>query len=171
MRTLTHRKNERGATIAEFAVVALLFFTIIIGIIEFGRLLYTHNALTDATRAGARFASLHHGATADDELAVKRYVVYGPNGAFDAFGNATTPPLIAGLTTDMVQVTFHGVDTDGNPNTPPEYGSNLGSATVSIENYQFNLSIPVIGRALTLPTYTTTSMAESAGEKPADITP
>src|SRR4051812_48591499 len=99
--TLTHRRNERGTTIAEFAIVALIFFTIIIGIIEFGRLLYTHNALTDATRQGARYASLHHGATSDDELAVKKFVVYGPNGKFDKDGNATTAPLIAGLTVDM----------------------------------------------------------------------
>ena len=150
-------------------MVALLFFTIIFGIIEFGRLLYTHNALTDASRLGARYAALHTGANANDILAVKRYVVYGPNGTFDALGNATSPPLINDLTLNMVQVTFNGVDTDGNPATPPEYGTNLGSATVSIENYEFNLSIPVVGRRLTLPNYTTTAMAESAGEEPEPI--
>jgi hypothetical protein len=173
VKTLAQRKNERGATIAEFAVVALLFFTIVFGIIEFGRLLYTHNALTDATRKGARYASIHHGANANDELAVKRYVVYGPNGTFDQLGNPTSPPLIAGLTMDMVFVDFEGADADGNPATPgtTEYGSNLGSATVWIENYQFNLSIPVIGRTLTLPKYTTTAMAESAGEEPGAINP
>ena len=173
MKTYQNRKSERGSTIAEFAVVALLFFTIIFGIIEFGRLLYTHNALTDATRRGARYASIHHGATAADKLAVKNYVVYGPNGTFDKDGNPTSPPLINGLTTAMVNVDFVGVDADGNPATPGKtaYGTNLGSTTVSIQNYQFNLSIPVIGRTLTLPTYTTTSMAESAGEEPADITP
>src|SRR5689334_5576390 len=99
---LDHRKNERGTTMAEFAVVALLFFTIIFGIIEFGRLLYIHNALTDATRAGARYGALHHGATSADQTAVKKYVVYGPNGTFDAKGNPTSPPLIADLTTTMV---------------------------------------------------------------------
>jgi Flp pilus assembly protein TadG len=173
VKKLDHRKNERGATIAEFAVVALLFFTILIGIIEFGRLLYIHNALTEATRAGARYGSIHHGATANDQQAVKNFVVYGPNGTFDGKGNPTSPPVIANLTTNMVIVDFEGVDADGDPATPgnTNYGSNLGSVTVSIENYQFNLSIPVIGRTLTLPKYTTTSMAESAGEEPADITP
>lgn len=163
------RTNERGTTIAEFAVVALLFFTIIIGIIEFGRLIYTHNALTDATRAGARYASLHHGANANDQLAVKRYVVYGPTATFDALGQTGSPPMIAGLTLDMVHVRFDGVDTDSNPATPPEYGTNLGSATVWIEGYQFNLSIPVLGRTLTLPKYITTAPAESAGNDPQDI--
>jgi Flp pilus assembly protein TadG len=171
VKKLEHRKNERGATVAEFAVVALLFFTIMFGIIEFGRLLYIHNALTDATRAGARYGSIHHGASDADKLAVKNYVVYGPNGTFDKQGNPTSPPLIANLTTDMVNVDFEGVDADGDPSTPgnTNYGTNLGSVTVSIENYQFNLNIPVVGRVLTLPTYTTTSMAESAGEEPDDI--
>ena len=171
MKTLNQRHNEKGTTVAEFAVVALLFFTMIFGIIEFGRLLYTHNALTDATRRGARYAALHPGITDADKQAVRNFVVYGANGTFDGDGNPTSAPLINDLTTDMVEVEFTGVDLDGDPATPgtTPYGTNLGNATVSIENYQFNLNIPVIGRALTLPAYTTTSMAESAGEEPDDI--
>ena len=171
VKTLNHRHHERGATVAEFAVVALLFFTMIFAIIEFGRLLYTHNALTDATRRGARYAVLHHGVTEADKDAVKNFVVYGANGTFDIDGNPTSPPLIHDLTTDMVDVDFVGVDLDGDPDTPgtTNFGSNLGVATVKIENYQFNLSIPVIGRVLTLPEYSTTLTAECAGEEPADI--
>lgn len=168
MKTLNHRHNERGATVAEFAVVALFFFTLIFAIIEFGRLLYTHNALTDATRRGARYAVLH----TNNEEAVKNFVVYGPGVTFDADKNPSKPPLINDLTTDMVEVEYEGVDLDGDPATPgaTNFGSNLGTATVKIENYQFNLSIPVIGRTLTLPEYTTSLTAESAGEEPADIT-
>jgi hypothetical protein len=171
VKNLNHKHNEKGTTVAEFAVVALLFFIMIFGIIEFGRLLYTHNALTDATRRGARFASLHNGLSDADKLAVKNFVVYGPNGTFDEDGNPTSAPLIHDLTTDMVEVEFNGVDLDGDPATPETtaFGTNLGQATVSIENYQFNLNIPVIGRALTLPEYTTTTMAESAGEEPDPI--
>ena len=167
MKTFNHRHNERGTTIAELAMVALLFFTIIFGIIEFGRLLYTHNALTDATRAGARFAVLN----TEDVDKVKNYVVYGPDVTFDADDNPSKPPRIHGLTTAMVEVEFEGVDLDGNPDTPgtTNFGTNLGTATVRIENYQFNLSIPVVGRALTLPAYTTTLTAESAGEQPSPI--
>ncbi|HEY2962448.1 MAG TPA: TadE/TadG family type IV pilus assembly protein [Pyrinomonadaceae bacterium] len=171
MKIRSHRQSERGTTVAEFAVVALLFFTLIFGIIEFGRLLYTHNALTDATRRGARFAVLHQGLTDGDKTAVKNEVVYGPNGTFDDKGNATSPPLINGLTTDMVEVNFEGVDIDGDPDTPEKtaFGTNLGMATVKIKDYKFFLSIPVIGRTLTLPTYETTLTAESAGEIPDPI--
>ena len=171
MKNLKHKRNEKGTTIAEFAIVALLFFTMIFGIIEFGRLLYIHNALTDATRRGARFAAINRGISDADKLAVKNFVVYGPGVTFDGAGNPSRPPMINDLTPEMVQVTFEGVDLDGDPATigTTGYGTNLGQATVSIQKYQFNLSIPVVGRVLTLPTYTTTTMAESAGEEPADI--
>lgn len=169
MKISHHRHSERGTTVAEFAVVALIFFTLIIGIIEFGRLLYTHNALTDATRRGARYAVLHKEA---DVTAVKNEVVYGANITTDLKGNITSPPLINGLTTDMVEVTYTGVDKDGDPATTDDFtafGTNLGTATVKIKDYQFFLSIPVIGRNLTLPTYETTLTAESAGEIPDPI--
>ncbi len=146
-------------------MVATLFFTLIFGIIEFGRMLYTHNALADATRRGARYAVLHPSASA---MAVKNEVVYGSN--VDADGNPTGPPLISGLTTAMVDVSYEGEDTDGDPDTPPtSFGSNLGTATVKINGYTFNLTIPVVGRAVPMPDYATTLSAESAGEIPADI--
>ncbi|HEX6045118.1 MAG TPA: TadE/TadG family type IV pilus assembly protein [Pyrinomonadaceae bacterium] len=167
MKNFEMRRGERGTSVAEFAMVALLFFTLIFGIIEFGRMLYTHNALADATRRGARYAVLHPGTA---ELAVKNEVVYGSNATFDVDGNPTSRPLISGLTTAMVDVTYEGEDLDGDPATlPSAFGSNLGTATVKINGYSFNLSIPVIGRAVPMPDYSTTLSAESAGEIPGDI--
>jgi len=159
MKNLTSRRGEKGTSVAEFAVVALVFFIIIIGIVEFGRLLYTHNALTDATRRGARFASLHSGTSGD---AVKNEVVYGRKATYDAQGNPTSPPVINGLTTTMVKVDYVGVPI-GPSGTMSGYGTNLGTTTVKIEGYTFDLMIPLLGRQLTLPTYTTTYTAESAG--------
>lgn len=168
MKHFDNRKNERGTSVAEFATVALFFFVMIFGIIEFGRMLYTHNALADATRRGARYAVLH---PASDATAVKNQVVYGVNGTFDTLGNPTSPPLIAGLTTSMVDVTYEGEDTDDDPATDPtSFGSNLGTATVKITGYSFNLSIPVIARPVPMGDYSTTLSAESAGEIPGDIT-
>ena len=47
---------KRGATLIEFALVAMFFLTLLIGIMEFGRWLYTLNAANEATRWGARLA-------------------------------------------------------------------------------------------------------------------
>jgi Flp pilus assembly protein TadG len=49
-------KRQSGVAAVEFAVVAALFFTLLIGIMEMGRLLWTWNAAVEATRLGARLA-------------------------------------------------------------------------------------------------------------------
>ncbi|TDF66195.1 TadE/TadG family type IV pilus assembly protein [Cupriavidus sp. L7L] len=49
-------KRQRGATAVEFAIAAVLFFSLLLGILEFGRVLYTWNAVAEATRWGARQA-------------------------------------------------------------------------------------------------------------------
>ena len=48
-------KDQKGATIVEFSIIALLFFTLIFGIIDFGLLLFNQQVITNAGREGARF--------------------------------------------------------------------------------------------------------------------
>jgi len=48
--------GERGATAVEFAIVATLLCTLLIGIMEFGRILFYWNTAAEATRLGARIA-------------------------------------------------------------------------------------------------------------------
>ena len=152
---------------AEFAIISVVFFMIIFGIVEFGRLFYTHNALTDAARRGARYAALHH---ETDVACVKNVVVYGETHVDPTTCVPSGPALINGLTTDKVFVTYIGADADNDPSTPPtDYGMNLGTATVEIKNYTFNLSIPFARKTLTMPHYITTLTAESAGEEPTPI--
>lgn len=50
------QRRQRGAAIVEFALVAMIFFTALIGVMEFGRWLFTLNAANEATRLGARLA-------------------------------------------------------------------------------------------------------------------
>lgn len=151
----TNRTGERGTTMAEFAIIAVVFFMIIFGIIEFGRLFYTHNALTDAARRGARYAVLHKKSDID---CVKKVVVFGETNVNPTTCVETGLPLINGLTTTNVIVTY-----------APDYGMNLGTATVEITNYTFNLSIPFARQTLRMPRYATTLTGESAGEMPTPI--
>lgn len=167
------RQDETGGSMAEFAIVALTFLTIIFGIIEFGRLLYTHNALADAARRGARYAviNLAEGETdgsPQDAICVKNVVIYGEThiGPRDEGCVPTGPPLINGIDTALIETEYNGADLDDTPGSPNPYGTNLGTATVTIRNFTFNLSIPFVGRALTMPIYTTTLTAESAGFEP-----
>ena len=170
MKLRAFKKSERGAAVAEFAVACLFFFTLLIGIIEFGRLLYTHNALTDAARRGARYATLH----SQNATCVRNVVIYGEKHV-DESCEPTGPPLINGLAdADVnISVTYEGADTDNDPEDPTpidtSYGTNLGTATVSIENFTFNLGIPLLNINLTMPNYRTTLSAESAGEEPEEL--
>lgn len=50
------RGRQEGAAAVEFALIAILFFSLLMGIIEFGRVLFTYNAAVEATRYGARVA-------------------------------------------------------------------------------------------------------------------
>lgn len=52
-----HRSKERGAAAVEFAIVISLLVLIVGGIIEFGRVFWYLDALTKATRDGARYLS------------------------------------------------------------------------------------------------------------------
>lgn len=168
MRNYHARDNERGSTMAEFAVVAGLFFMMIISVIEFSRLLYTHNALTDAARRGARFAALHKEA---DETCARNVVIYGENHVDMNNGCAPTgPALVNGIEAADINIVYQGADTDNDLSDPTpidtSYGTNLGTVTVTIENYQFNLQVPYFQVGIDLPDYTTTITAESAGEEP-----
>jgi Flp pilus assembly protein TadG len=51
-------RDRRGITSVEFAVVAVLFFTAVLAVIDFGRLLWQWNLATQATRIGARAAAV-----------------------------------------------------------------------------------------------------------------
>ena len=62
MNTRSQRRKrpagQTGAETVEFAVVSVVFLTLLIGIMEFGRMLYYWNSAEEATRLGARIAAV-----------------------------------------------------------------------------------------------------------------
>lgn len=60
----SHRRNpRRGASAVEFALVAPVFFLVVLGIMEFGRMVMTQQVITNASREGARIAVLDSATT------------------------------------------------------------------------------------------------------------
>ena len=137
---------ERGATLVEFSIAVTVFLISVFGVIEFGRALWVHNALTDAARRGARYATLHTAAQVGE---VKNVVVYG-----DPAGG--TQALVPNLTTANVTVSYSNM------------AVNKGSVSVGITDYQFQFVIPLIGTNITMPAYSTTLTGESVGIIPAN---
>lgn len=144
---ISSRKKERGSTLVEFAIAVTVFVTAMFAVLEFGRALWVHNALADAARRGARYAVLH---SAGDAASVKNIVVYG-----DAAGAGQ--PMLNNLTTANVSVTYNS------------FGLTAGTVSVSIENYQFQFVVPILGTTITMPKYSTTLTSESAGFIPANV--
>ena len=64
IQTNQKKNSERGSTLVEFAIGATVFLTVMFAVIEFGRALWVHNALSDAARRGARYAVVHPAADA-----------------------------------------------------------------------------------------------------------
>jgi Flp pilus assembly protein TadG len=50
------RRRESGVTLVESALILVLFFTLLFGVMEAGRFLNVRQVLTHAAREGARFA-------------------------------------------------------------------------------------------------------------------
>ena len=61
----------------EFALVAPLFFLLVFGMVEFGRMMMVQQILTNASREGARIAVLDNTTTADVDSAVQSYLSSG----------------------------------------------------------------------------------------------
>jgi TadE-like protein len=155
---LNAKSDQRGATLFEFAIGATVFMTAMFAVLEFGRALWTHNALSDAARRAARYA-IHQPAsnppgvkTTGTDVGpsvdkIKNVAVYGdPNGG--------TNPMVNDLTIDKVHVRYQ------------DFGLGEGTVGVTIEGYQFQFAIPMVGTTITMPDYNTTLTAENAGVMP-----
>lgn len=137
------QRRESGVTVIEFAISTMVFSLSLFGVIEFSRLLFTHNALTEAARRGTRYAVIHSA----DPAAVQNVVVFN-----DPNPPKGVEPKVKALKTANIKVNYS-----------PNFGVKLGTASVSITGYRFRFIVPFIGTYVLLPEYKTTLTAESAG--------
>src|SRR5215217_5209317 len=141
------KQDEKGSTLVEYAIGATVFIMAVFAVLEFGRALWTHNALTDAARQGARYAALHQSGGAEDTN-IKNLVVYGST-------SGGTKPIVPGLSTTNVQISRTG-----------DFSVNSGTATVKITGFQFQFVLPFLPKSINMPESATTLTGESAGLTP-----
>ena len=159
MRIQRFNRDERGAALVEFALGAAIFMMVVFAVLEFGILLWTHNALTDSARRGARYAinqcNPGDGACANSSTSIERtknVVVYGtPSPATGA------QPVVQGLSTANVQVNY------------ASFGVSAGRVTVSVDSFDYGFVLPLLGSAIRMPAYRTTLTGENAGYVPPDM--
>ena len=152
------KSGQRGATLVEFAIAATVFITAMFAVIDFGRALWTHNALADAARRAARYAvnqpaSSPAGAkTSGTNIgpsisAIRNVAIYGnPAGG--------SQPMVNGLTAANLSVKY------------TDFGVGSGTVSVTVTDYQFQFVIPFHGATITMPNYNTTLTGENAGTIP-----
>jgi Flp pilus assembly protein TadG len=100
------RRKRRAAAAVEFAIVAPLFFLLVFGLIEYGRMVMVQQIITNASREGARTAVLDGATTSGVQTAVNNYLTSGS---------------VSGAT----------VTVDPNPPTSAQYGDPV-TVTVSV---------------------------------------
>lgn len=67
-------KNQRGQSLVEGTLVMLVFFALLLGVIDFGQVIFSHQSLVERVRSAARWGSLHPDAGPGP---VRNYVLYG----------------------------------------------------------------------------------------------
>jgi len=140
-------RRQRGTSTVEFAMIATLFFILLFGIIEFGRLFFTWNTLAEGTRRGARVAAV----VQLNDSAIKNVAVFqSPDGS----GN----PVLPGLTTANVQVRY--LNAGGASTATFE---EIRFVQVAITGYQHSFMVPVVFTTFTVPEFRTTLPRESLG--------
>jgi Flp pilus assembly protein TadG len=99
--------KRRGASVVEFAVIAPIFFLIVLGIIEMGRAVMVSQVLVNASREGARKACLTSMTVAEVQTWVDEYLqtVGFPAGAATVtISNQTTEGGDFSTTSDLSAV-------------------------------------------------------------------
>lgn len=133
--------DEQGSTQVEYALVFLLFMTMILGTIDFARALYTYHFLSNAAREGTRWAAVN-GATCNNDSSCNGggYMNNGPANQADIstyIKNNLTP---LGIDTSKLTVTASWPGTGSGCTT-----ANSPGCPVQVQvSYNFSFFSPLV---------------------------
>ena len=133
---LPTRRAQAGVAAVEFALVCSLLVTLIFGVMEMGRLLWTWNAAVEATRLGARLAIVCD----KDDSDIKTRMI-------------SRLPV---LTTGNIRVTYLNPPAADNTCTSLD----CKAVRVSLTGVTHTTIIPFVPLSLTLPPFNTTLRKE-----------
>lgn len=143
-------KRQHGVFSVEFAIAGLLFFVLLFGVLEVGRLFYTVNTLHESVRRGARLAAV---CDIQDSLVLRR-------AAFaDSSGQSL---LLADLSSAQLQLRY--LDSNGNLLAAPLADFNrIRFVEVSLPTFTYRFLGPWPVEQINLPPFRATLLRESLG--------
>ena len=145
--------RQKGMTTVEFAIIGMLFFIILFGIIEVGRALFVWNGLADITRRAARIGA----------VCPPNHATVIPTAIYNAAGNGGSSGIISGLASSHVKVLYLDSTMTDLPNPETTDFSSVKYVQASIDGYKHQMLIPTFNITLTPPDFATTVPAESLG--------
>lgn len=137
------RKYQAGTTVVEFALVAALFLTVLLGIMDFGRILFTWNSAAEATRLGARVSVVCDKGAASVLAQMQKFVpVTSANvkiNWYDGNGNIST-------TCDSTSCAGVAVSISGLTITPVSPLTWIGFSSLSVPGFSTYLPREIMGQ-------------------------
>ena len=141
--------NSKGQALVEMAIIIPLLLFLVLGILEFGRFMYTKNSLTNAARAGARAAVVTYNISNGSEK-VNNSCTYSSGTSNDAVFSATCKSLTSGLRDKNIYMTLTV------PSTPPTSGEMIN---LKVQWNSYTTAVPKFFPQLnTIPMYGETAM-------------
>lgn len=133
-------RRSRGQALLESTLTLVVFLMMVMGILDFGQVMFIHQAMVQRVTSATRYAAVHP----DDVAGIKNLVVYAtitpPDGA---------SPFL-GLQTTQVDVARTG------------QGTGKERIQLSLTNYQYRFFSPGLAGLYTMKPVSTTIMVESA---------
>lgn len=143
------KRRQAGLATVEFAIVGAAAFTVLLGCIEIGRMLFVWNSIGEATRRAARVATI---CPVGDPAVVRAAMLNFTGQDIDS------SQYLHGLTPDKVKVTY--LDVAGATTVT---FADIAFVNVGITGYVHTLLIPFISPTVAVPAFSTTLPTESLG--------
>ncbi len=128
-------RRKRGQSLVEATLVLIVFFAMLLGVIDCGQILYAHQALVERVRSAVRWGSVHPFDGTGDQVA--NLVLYDQ----PQEPNAARPGFL-GLTRANVQVRYQPATTE----RPDDE-----TLSVAVVNYESHFFSPWIAKTIISP--------------------
>ena len=149
-----HGRGQGGAHTVEFAIIGSMFFILLFGAVEFGRLMFVWNTLDEVSRKSARVAVV----CPVNHSAIRRV------GMFDVAGSSGDSPVMPGLNESHIQIQY--LNASGAPVDPVTNFLDIVFVRSEVSSVRHRLIIPFFVQEFDLPAFVTVLPRESLGVSP-----
>ena len=150
---MIYKNKQKGVYTIEFAIVASVFFILFFAVLEFSRLMYTWNVLTEVSRRGARLAAVCNVLENTDD----QQSLYQSPAVLTAatFADVNLIPNLNSANLNISYLNLNGL-------AAASFGD-INFVRAEVVDYQHQLLIPFFDITLNSPSFSTTLPAESLG--------